>query len=184
VTDRHAIHELHTDQLTARQIARIRALLWAAFARDEHGGFSDDDWDHSLGGTHFVLELDGKVLTHASVVERILYVAGVAVRTGYVEAVATLPDEQGKGHGTAVMRKVDELITRDFALGVLGTGSQGFYERLGWRVWRGPSFVRTSAGEAATPDDDGYIMYLLTPSSPALDPAASIVCEWRPGDVW
>jgi aminoglycoside 2'-N-acetyltransferase I len=35
-----------------------------------------------------------------------------------------------------------------------------------------------------TPDDDGYIMVLLTRMSPPLDLDATISCEWRSGDVW
>jgi aminoglycoside 2'-N-acetyltransferase I len=184
VTDRHAIHQLATEQLTAQQIAGTRELLWAAFAEDEHGGFSENDWQHALGGTHFIVEVEGRIVSHAAVVERTLHVAGTALRTGYVEAVATVPAEQGRGYGTSMMHAVNKLIERDFELGVLGTGSQGFYERLGWRVWQGPSSVLTASDELATPDDDGYIMYLLTPTSPLLDARSPIACEWRPGDVW
>ena len=184
MTDQHALHLLPTEQLTAQQTADIRELLWAAFAKDEDGAFTEDDWLHSIGGTHFVVEVEGSILSHAAVVERTLHVNGAAIRTGYVEAVATVPAEQGRGYGTLMMRAVNELIERDFQLGVLGTGSQGFYERLGWRVWQGPSSVLAAGGEIATPDDDGYIMYLLTPASPPLDPGAPIACEWRPGDVW
>jgi aminoglycoside 2'-N-acetyltransferase I len=82
------------------------------------------------------------------------------------------------------MRRVNELIEREFELGALGTGSQPFYERLGWQVWRGPSFVRTATGDVATPDEDGYIMYLRTPRSSPIEPTAPISCDWRPGDVW
>ena len=184
MTDRRAIHKLATEQLTTHQIASIRELLWAAFAEDEHGGFSEHDWQHALGGTHFVVEVDGRIVSHAAVVERTLHVAGTPVRTGYVEAVATAPAEQGRGYGSELIRALNDLVERDFELGVLGTGSQTFYERLGWRVWHGPSSVLTATGEIATPDDDGYIMYLLTPSSPRLDPRAPIACEWREGDVW
>ena len=35
-----------------------------------------------------------------------------------------------------------------------------------------------------TPDEDGYIMVLRTPSSPAMDLDAAISCAWRLGDVW
>lgn len=184
MTDQHALHRLPTEQLSAQQIAEARDLLWLAFAKDEHGGFTEEDWQHALGGTHFVVEVEGRVVSHAAVVERTLHVAGAPVRTGYVEAVATAPAEQGRGHGVSVMRAVNHLIERDFAFGILGTGSQGFYERLGWRIWQGPSSVLTASAETATPGDDGYIMYLLTPSSPPLDPRAPIACEWRPGDVW
>ena len=184
MTDQPALHLLPTEQLSARQIAQVRDLLWSAFAKDEHGGFTEEDWQHALGGTHFVVEVKGRVVSHAAVVERTLHVTEASIRTGYVEAVATVPAEQGRGHGTSVMRAVNQLIERDFELGILGTGSQGFYERLGWRIWQGPSSVLTASGETATPDDDGYIMYLLTPSSPPLDPHSPIACEWRPGDVW
>ena len=52
------------------------------------------------------------------------------------------------------------------------------------RVWRGPSGARTSDGVEPTPDEDGYILVLPTPSTPTLDLDASISCEWRPGDAW
>jgi len=44
--------------------------------------------------------------------------------------------------------------------------------------------VRFEVGDVATPDEDGYIMFRLTPRSPALRADAPISCEWRPGDVW
>ena len=43
--------------------AEIRALLDDAF----EGDFSDDDWQHTLGGRHVVVT-DGAVLAHAAVV--------------------------------------------------------------------------------------------------------------------
>ncbi|HEV2006591.1 MAG TPA: GNAT family N-acetyltransferase, partial [Candidatus Limnocylindrales bacterium] len=158
-------------------------ILWAAFpAGDE--GFSEDDWQHALGGVHFVLELDGAIVAHAAVVERALEVDGRPVRTGYVEAVATHPARQASGFGTKLMAAVDGYIRETFALGALGTGSHHFYERLGWETWRGPSFVRTASGIRRTPDEDAYILVLVTGSGPALDLDAEISCEWRPGDVW
>jgi len=117
-------------------------------------------------------------------VERELQIDERPVRTGYVEAVATLPGRQGEGHGSAVMTVVNAHIRSGFDLGGLGTGSQGFYERLGWQVWRGPSFVRTDHGLQRSADEDGYIMVLETPSSPELDLNAPISCDWRPGDSW
>jgi aminoglycoside 2'-N-acetyltransferase I len=60
----------------------------------------------------------------------------------------------------------------------------GFYERLGWERWLGPTSVRTATGTERTPDDDGGIMILRTPASPGLDLTANIACDWRDGDVW
>ena len=120
-------------------------------------------------GAHFVLDVDGSIVCHASVVERELRVDGRPFRTGYVEAVATAPERQGPGFGTAVMREVTRYVEERFELGALGTGVQGFYERLGWRIWLGQASVRTADGERRTPDEDGYIMVLLTPASAGLD---------------
>lgn len=178
------IRRLRTEELTASEIAAIRELLWAAFADDEDGAFTEDDWLHSIGGMHFVLDADEEIVSHASVVERTLRVNGVPLRTGYVEAVATAPGSQRRGFGTAVMHDVGAYVAQHFELGALGTGSQPFYERLGWRIWRGPSYVDTGGGLEPTPDEDGYILVLPTPSSPSLDLDSSISCEWRPGDVW
>lgn len=178
------VRRLTTGELTAAEVEALRELLWAAFALDEHGGFTEDDWQHAVGGSHFVVDLDGTVVSHASVVERHLHIGATPVRTGYVEAVATAVDQQRRGYGTAVMHEANAYIAQNFELGGLGTGSHGFYERLGWQIWRGPSYVRTTNGLERTADDDGYILVLPTPSSPALDLNTSISCEWRPGDAW
>jgi aminoglycoside 2'-N-acetyltransferase I len=155
-----------------------------AFGSDEEDRFTEDDWQHAIGGMHFVLDVGGEIVAHASVVRRELHVDGQPLRTGYVEAVATAPAHQGQGLGTKVMEDVGSYIQEGFDVGALGTGSHGFYERLDWLTWRGPSSVRTPTGKLLTPDDDGYIMVLRTPSSPAFEPTVPISCEWRPGDVW
>jgi aminoglycoside 2'-N-acetyltransferase I len=179
------IRRVPTPDLTTDEVDAIRRLLWGAFAREpEDEQFAEEDWQHALGGTHVVLEVRGEIVAHAAVVERELHVDGVPLRTGYVEAVATLSDRQRQGFGTTVMHDVGALLDERFELGALGTGSHAFYSRLGWETWRGPSSVRTAQGPEPTPDDDGYIMVLRTLMSPPLDVDAAISCEWRPGDVW
>jgi aminoglycoside 2'-N-acetyltransferase I len=156
----------------------------AAFGPDEDERFGQDDWDHAVGGVHFVLDIDGELVAHASVVERELHVDGRPLRTGYVEAVGTAVDRQGAGLGSLVMTDVAWYIGDHFELGALATGRHRFYERLGWLTWTGPTFVRTPDGPRPTPEEDGDILVLRTPSMPPLDPTASISCEWREGDVW
>jgi aminoglycoside 2'-N-acetyltransferase I len=182
--DQPRLRRLSTEDLSPDQVASIRALLELAFGSDEEERFTDDDWDHAVGGLHFVLELNDEVIAHASVVERELHVDGRPLRTGYVEAVATAPDRQGLGFGSLLMADVTPWIKDRFELGALGTGRQRFYERQGWLIWAGPSFVRTLEGLRRTPEEDGYIMVLPTPSSPRLELTAPISCDWRPGDVW
>ena len=70
--------------LEPADLSAIRALLDAAFA----GAFSDDDWTHALGGTHAIVEQDGAIVAHASVVPRALDAGRQRLRTGYVEGVA------------------------------------------------------------------------------------------------
>ena len=82
------------------------------------------------------------------------------------------------------MQRVNAYVAANYELGALGTGSQPFYERLGWFIWRGPSFARTDHGDEPTADEDGYILVLPTPSTPELDFEAPISCEWRKGDAW
>ena len=178
------LRRLATAELTPAELAAIRAMLVDAFGPDDDEAFGDDDWEHGLGGVHFVLDVDGQIVAHASVVERELHVDGRPVRTGYVEAVATAPERQNLGFGSMVMSEVSAYIRGAFELGALGTGRHHFYERLGWRTWIGPSSVRTPDGPRPTPDEDGYVLVLATPTSPPLDLTAPISCDWRPGDVW
>ena len=173
-----------TAELTAAELVELRSLLDRAFGDEEDERFRDEDWAHTIGGTHILLRADGRLVAHAAVIERVIQVGGQPLRTGYVEGVATSPDRQGQGLGSIVMAGVNALIREQFELGVLGTGSHHFYERLGWRTWQGASSVRTADGERPTPEDDGYLMVLATPASPPLDLGAPISCEWRPGDVW
>jgi aminoglycoside 2'-N-acetyltransferase I len=177
------LRRVPTSDLTAADVAAIRALLWDAFGSGDDG-MTEDDWEHALGGMHFILDVEGTIVSHASVVERVIEVGARPLRTGYVEAVATAPDRQGAGLGSRVMTEVTEYVREGFELGALGTGRHRFYERLGWQRWAGPSSVRTANGRRRTPEDDGYIMVLATPSSPPLDLGSPISCEWRQGDVW
>jgi aminoglycoside 2'-N-acetyltransferase I len=177
------VRRVATGDLTPAEVSALRALLWAAFPPGAEG-FTEEDWEHALGGIHVIQEVDDRIMAHASIVERELHVADRPLRTGYVEAVATDPVHQGRGHGTSVMRDVTAYIRDGFELGCLGTGAHHFYERLGWVTWHGPAFVRTPDGPVRTPDDEGFILVLPTPSSPHLDLSAPISCEWRPGDVW
>jgi aminoglycoside 2'-N-acetyltransferase I len=119
-------------------------------------------------------------------VDRVLYPGQMVVPAAYVEAVAVLPERQRSGLGTEVMRAIHATIDERYQLGALGTGSQSFYARLGWEVWRGPTWIRRRDGTLErSADEDGGIMVRRTPSTPALlDLEAPIAVDWRPGEVW
>jgi aminoglycoside 2'-N-acetyltransferase I len=160
----------------------LTALCQAAF---------DEPWDgvwQSIGpGIHVIAQGDGGTpVAHAAIVDRPLYVGDDPLRAGYVEAVAVLPALQGQGLGTQVMSEIDRLLDDGYQIGALSTSRHGFYARLGWVRWRGPSWVRQPDGRRQrTADEDDGIMVRRTPSTPQpLDPGQAIAVDWRPGEVW
>jgi aminoglycoside 2'-N-acetyltransferase I len=175
-----ALDSASTDTLAPRFLDDIRALLDAAFA----GKFTDADWAHAIGGMHVWVIGSAGLISHGSLVERSVVCSGQTLHVGYVEAVATAEAQRRRGYGTMVMTRLGELIRERYELGVLSTGAHGFYEALGWQRWRGPTFVNSPRGLERTPADDGGIMILRTPGSPALDVSGHIACDWRVGDVW
>jgi len=171
-----------TPELTAEQQTELRLLFDRAWS-GKGGTFDDDDWRAALGGTHFILEEDGRILSHASVVERTVEVAGKPVKAGYVEAVATLPERQGEGHATRVMAAVNAFIDREYELGALGAAAPAFYARIGWAAWRGRTAARTSEGVHMTPEEDGHI-FVRPPELADVAAETLLVCQGRPGDPW
>jgi aminoglycoside 2'-N-acetyltransferase I len=177
------VRRMTSDDLRAEEIEALRELFQAAW-RNKDSEFSEEDLRHAFGGMHFIVEHEGRIVSHGSVIARELHTGGLRLATGYVEAVATVPSRQGRGYGSTVMRAIGEHIDRRFQLGALDTGIPGFYEPLGWFVWKGPTFVRMDRGQEPTPDEDGSVLVRRTPTTPDIDPTAPLSCDWREGDVW
>ena len=147
----------------------------------------DDYWQSIGPGFHVIAEEAGRgIVAHAAIVDRLLYPGEATLRAGYVEAVAVWPDLQRQGLGTQVMEVIDARIEKGYELGALGTGSHGFYARLGWVTWQGQTWIRERDGSRQrSPDEDGGIMVRLTPTTPTdLDLTMPIAVDWRPGEVW
>jgi aminoglycoside 2'-N-acetyltransferase I len=168
--------------LPKAELKGLRRFLDQAF----EGRFSEDDWRHALGGLHVLAVEEREVVAHAAVVGRTLIAASRPLQTGYVEGVATRPDRRRRGAATLVMREAGRIIKERYQLGALsdGTDVPGFYERLGWQHWQGPTFVAAQPGPLRTADDDDSVMVLHTPASGDIDLATPLICDWRPGDVW
>lgn len=171
-----------TEELSDLELTELRMLLHLAF----EGNFSDEDWDHGLGGRHFLGLHEGTIVAHASVVARRLQVDGRRLHTGYVESVGVAEEHRRRGSGHSVMSQLGEFLIARFELGALSAAEdiQPFYERLGWQRWRGPTAVIVDGVLQPTPEDDGGVMILETPSTRQLDRDATLACEWRVGDVW
>ena len=170
-------------ELSGVELEALRRLLFGAFG----GRFEEHDWEHTLGGVHVLaVEGDDQVVAHGAVVPRVLSTGGGELRTGYVEGVATRADRRGRGLASLVMREVGRVVEGEYELGALadGSGIPGFYQRLGWETWQGPTWVAGPDGPERTAEEDGSILVLRTPATAELDPTASITSDWRSGDAW
>jgi aminoglycoside 2'-N-acetyltransferase I len=159
-------------------------LLWALVREAFGGDLSQEDWDNARGGLHVVLSDGDQLLSHAAVVPRTMVAGGRPLSVGYVEALATRPRWQKQGYGTEVMQAVRALIASDFEMGALATGNHGFYERLDWEPWRGPTYAQSPTGRMRTSESDGNVMILRTYRTFDLPTHTPLICEWRPGKVW
>lgn len=173
-----------TEEIAPERLDEITALCEAAFGESFAGA-----WERVGPGLHVVAELAGRAVAHAMIVDRKLYLGhemDLALDVGYVEHVATLPSAQGAGHGATVMRDVARIIRDGYQLGALATGSNAFYQRLGWETWAGPTFVRTADGELLrSAAEDGHVMVLRTPRTPAGTPLdVPIAVDWRADQPW
>jgi aminoglycoside 2'-N-acetyltransferase I len=167
--------------LSPERLAEVRALLERAF----DGDFSDDDWEHALGGVHVIVTgEDDEVVSHAAVVPRTITIGERDYEAGYVEAVATDPQWQRTGLASTAMGEINDILATMFEVGVLSTGSHDFYARLGWERWRGPTYVRDGDATIRTEDEDDGIMVRRVGPTAGIDLTLPIVCEARPGDPW
>jgi aminoglycoside 2'-N-acetyltransferase I len=122
-----ACRELSRDEYT-----EILALCTQAFERD-YSPFLKmfPNPTHILGRYHH------KLVTHVLWITRWLQIeSSPLLRTAYIEALATDLDYRNQGFASEVMKRAVEEA-QDYDIATLSTGSHGFYERLGWRIWGG-----------------------------------------------
>lgn len=171
----------HTADLTPAELSAIRALLDDAF----DGDFSDDDFEHGLGGMHaFVHDTAGRIAAHGSVIMRRVRYRDRWLRVGYVEAVAVRADARRAGLGGRVMAELERVIDRAYDAGMLSASDEGaaLYAARGWEGWRGRVCALGPQGVVHLPDEEGTT-FVRPALAGALDPASELVFDWRDGDV-
>ena len=181
MTESTKIRSFKTEELEAEtRVAIINLCILAHQEEDFKNLFSYVP----SGGWHFLAFQDQELVSHALVTTRWLQPEGhPLLKTAYMDAVATLPIAQGRGHGSRLMRHLASRIESDYLIGCLETEAIGFYERLGWEVWRGPLAGRSERGLVPTPEQKG-IMVLRLPQTPALDLDSTLTIECQAERIW
>jgi aminoglycoside 2'-N-acetyltransferase I len=176
------LSELSVQRLTSAdaisQLGDLRAFLDEAF----DGDFSDEDFEHAFGGTHFVILARGQLIAHGSVVLRRISFDGQVYATGSLEAMAVALEWRGHGIGSKLLAALTDFCRSSFAVSMLSTGSHAVYEHRGWRRFNGESHLATDSGLLRTEDDDDGLMVLT--SLEHVVAANQATCDFRSGDVW
>nr|WP_224058395.1 GNAT family N-acetyltransferase [Streptomyces kanamyceticus] len=173
-----SLRTAHTSDLTPSDLVDTRRLLDAAF----EGDFSDQAWEHGLGGIHALVRDDwGDLVAHGSVVQRRILHNGHSSRVGYVEAVAVRPDRQRQGLGGQVMDALERIIDKAYDLGALSASDEGqrLYIARGWQEWKGAVGTLGPDGVLLLPDEDPPLLWGAN-----LDPTYDMLIDWRDGDVY
>ena len=169
----------HVDSLAMSPSVRreICRLCDAAYDTNTEPYFASlGPGEHLLGRRHETL------VAHLMWVTRWLQPQGQnALRTAYIEMVATAPAEQGKGYASALLQAFPALV-QEYELAALSPATESLYARQGWSRWRGPLAVRRDGRIVPTPEERAMILSL--PRTPGLDLATSLSVEWRAGEVW
>ena len=181
MTELTEVRSLKTEELDAdtRQTI-IDVCILAHQEEDFKNLFSYVPW----GGWHFLAFQRKQLVSHALVTTRWLQPEGHPVlKTAYIDAVATLPAAQGRGHGSALMRHLASAIDSEYVIGCLETERITFYEWVGWEVWRGPLAGRSEQGLIPTPEQKG-IMVLRLSQTPPLNLNSLLTIECQDTRIW
>lgn len=173
-----AVHT--TEELTAAHRSSIIDVCIAAHNNED---FQNLFSYIPSGGRHVLAYRGSELVSHAVATTRWAQPEGQPpLKTAYVDAVSTRPTFQGQGYGSAAMLQLAATVT-DYEIGCLQTERMGFYERLGWELWRGPLGGRSDDGYVPTPEQRG-VMILRLPLTPLLDLDAGLTIERQPGRIW
>ena len=161
------IETAHTSELAPETLAAARGLVDRVFA---HVGWTDEDWEHVLGGMHALAWSGPELIGHVAVVQRRLLLGGRTLRTGYVEGLAVREDHRRQGHASALLDVAERTIRGAYELGALSPTDEAvpLYDGRGWLRWRGArSPSRPAAG-----------------SEPRRTTTPSSSCPSRPRSIW
>lgn len=144
-----------------RDLPAIYDVLEQAFTDAPISLFvAQTEGDSTLRMRHARVAVDGgRVVAHVRIFARRMLVRGVPVAAGGIGSVASHPDARGGGLPTALLRDaIDVMRSDNVPVSFLFTGIPQFYERVGYRTVREPSFVADAGEVASIAHDGGYAL--------------------------
>lgn len=103
---------------------------------------------------HFLLTLDGEVVSHVGVLKHDVSVAGQPLRVGGVGGVVTIPAAQRQGHARELMSYASEFMANwQVAAGLLFCLPKRvpYYASQGWQIVRYPVVIQQPDGNLESP---------------------------------
>lgn len=143
-------------------------------------------FEYIPAGVHVLGYQAGRPVSHGVFAMRWMQINhGPLLRCAYVDAVATLPDQQRKGYGAAVMRRLAHaMIALPYEIGGLSTSTPEFYASVGWEQWRGPLAGRAGGSYIATVEDDPVMILRLSATPPLEINSDLLSIEQQGGRIW
>jgi len=165
--------------LSAREFAEIIALTSQAFERDY-----TPYMESFTSPTHILARLNRKLVCYVAIVTRWTQMGkGPLLKTAAIEGMATELSYRHRGFASQLMRRA-VAEAQDYDIAVLSTGRNGFYARLGWKIWEGPLYTRKGKELIAMPEEQGCVMVYALSKTPPLDMTATLSIEWRELEPW
>lgn len=171
--------DVFPENLLDKVESEILNLLKDAF----EGDFSEEDWQHSLGGVRLIGFMNEEIVAHGAVVPRAVRIDDVEEIIGYVEAIAVDPRFWRQGIGTALMEEITKICKSQYQFSMLSTGEKDFYRRSGWVDFKGESYVDLGEKVVRSEEEDEGLMYLGVGKYLNVSPL-KVVCKSRSGDSW
>ena len=117
-----------------------------------------------------VVATGGKVVCHVGFTERPASLSGCRIDVACIGAVATLPEQRGRGYASAAFQDACERAAADGVDVMLISGGRGLYTRVGCRAvgrdWGFSLTPQTALRLAALPGVAGTAHYTLAPAGP------------------
>lgn len=135
-----------TRDLSEEERKHIGEWLWHTFGSPEAAEYewATPDW-------HVLVRVDGELVSHVEVVERVGTVDGRPVKLGGIGGVVARPQWRGRGLASLAMEKATafmrDALGVEFGLLVCGEDMVAFYRRLGWEVVEGPMMCDQPGGK-------------------------------------